>query len=124
MLPPGVRARILNRRTGHILGMDRVLGNEMIERENREQGEGRVGNAPSELDIEVLGRMLDKEVGGEDEYDDACYICLEEFFKEEVVMRMECGHTYHSVCIKKWLGKDRRCPVCKRDVFESVLNKY
>jgi hypothetical protein len=47
-----------------------------------------------------------------------CGIC-----QEGVTTRgaTECGHNFHSVCLKKWLIKNNTCPVCRRKNPMSIL---
>ncbi|XVF85228.1 hypothetical protein PTKIN_Ptkin17bG0100800 [Pterospermum kingtungense] len=45
-----------------------------------------------------------------------CVICLEEIKTGSVASRMPCSHTFHGVCIEKWLQQSHYCPVCRFDV--------
>ena len=36
---------------------------------------------------------------------------------------MKCKHAYHSKCINTWLLKEKRCPICRREVDEQEV-KY
>ncbi|CAN6467072.1 unnamed protein product [Victoria cruziana] len=47
-----------------------------------------------------------------------CCICLEEYRHEEHLGKLECGHEYHTCCIKKWLQQKSICPICKSTVSE------
>lgn len=61
-----------------------------------------------------------------------CPICFEEFNDEDNITILECGHYYHSNCIKEWintkqLDKNNRkipktCPLC-REPLVIVSNK-
>ena len=43
-----------------------------------------------------------------------CSICIENFNKEEIVVKIEkCSHTFHKDCIHKWLQINNSCPVCR-----------
>lgn len=46
---------------------------------------------------------------------DTCAICLNQFKEEEEVKILACNHIYHVDCIDKWLGLNRRCPLCHKD---------
>ncbi|TVT99381.1 hypothetical protein EJB05_55269, partial [Eragrostis curvula] len=48
-----------------------------------------------------------------------CSICQEEFEANEEMGRLECGHSYHVYCIKKWLSQKNTCPVCKTAVTKT-----
>ncbi|KAG2215002.1 hypothetical protein INT46_010813 [Mucor plumbeus] len=51
-----------------------------------------------------------------DEFDDACVICLDEFALGDQVRKLPCGHEYHCECIDPWLTiKSASCPLCKHD---------
>ncbi|KAI3708348.1 hypothetical protein L2E82_37516 [Cichorium intybus] len=42
-----------------------------------------------------------------------CVICQVEFENEEKIGVLKCCHEYHEECIKKWLIRRNRCPICK-----------
>ncbi|CAN8276971.1 unnamed protein product [Cochlearia groenlandica] len=42
-----------------------------------------------------------------------CCICQEEYNEGEDMGRLECGHEFHSQCIKEWLKQKNLCPICK-----------
>lgn len=41
-----------------------------------------------------------------------CVICLDENPKNSVTLL--CGHVYHNQCVRLWLQKSFRCPLCRR----------
>ncbi|KAF5730337.1 putative ring finger containing protein [Tripterygium wilfordii] len=45
--------------------------------------------------------------------DKKCSICQEEYEASDELGRLQCGHAFHSECIKQWLGQKNACPVCK-----------
>ena len=46
--------------------------------------------------------------------DNMCAICQETMEGDETKeIALECGHTFHAVCIVPSLQQDRRCPVCR-----------
>ncbi|CAO3656364.1 unnamed protein product [Mucor fragilis] len=56
-----------------------------------------------------------------DEFDDACVICLDEFALGDQVRKLPCGHEYHCECIDPWLTiKSASCPLCKHDCTLDV----
>lgn len=62
-------------------------------------GEG-IGNAGSDCEV-------------------TCAVCLETINPGERVRRIvRCSHTFHSSCIRKWLRRQNRCPLCTRAVVE------
>ncbi|XP_048595930.1 probable E3 ubiquitin-protein ligase RHG1A isoform X2 [Brassica napus] len=42
-----------------------------------------------------------------------CCICQEEYSEGEDMGALECGHDFHSQCIKEWLKQKNLCPICK-----------
>ncbi|KAL0693510.1 hypothetical protein Bca4012_060690 [Brassica carinata] len=42
-----------------------------------------------------------------------CCICQEEYSEGEDMGSLECGHDFHSQCIKEWLKQKNLCPICK-----------
>ena len=52
--------------------------------------------------------------------EDSCSICFDNFEKFQKIKKLKnCGHEYHSSCIKKWLTEEKRCPVCNEDVLDK-----
>lgn len=54
-------------------------------------------------------------------YDSKCSICLEEYKHDERVGVLDCGHTFHSSCIKEWHKNSKTCPMCRKE--NSILVK-
>ncbi|KAA8541291.1 hypothetical protein F0562_025254 [Nyssa sinensis] len=42
-----------------------------------------------------------------------CSICQEEYEADDDTGKLECGHFYHTHCIKQWLAQKNTCPICK-----------
>ena len=42
-----------------------------------------------------------------------CPICTESFVKEDTVMSIDCGHTFHEDCLTPWLDLNNTCPNCR-----------
>uniref|UniRef100_A0A0D9ZH71 RING-type E3 ubiquitin transferase n=1 Tax=Oryza glumipatula TaxID=40148 RepID=A0A0D9ZH71_9ORYZ len=43
-----------------------------------------------------------------------CCICQEEYAEGEDMGRLDCGHDFHTACIKQWLVIKNLCPICKK----------
>ncbi|KAK8448487.1 hypothetical protein SEVIR_7G019200v4 [Setaria viridis] len=43
-----------------------------------------------------------------------CCICQEDYVEGEDLGRLDCGHDFHTVCIKQWLVIKNLCPICKK----------
>ncbi|BAT93930.1 hypothetical protein LR48_Vigan02g238300 [Vigna angularis] len=50
-----------------------------------------------------------------------CSICLETFTDGDELIRLPCGHKFHSVCLDPWIRCCGDCPYCRRRV---VLNTH
>ncbi len=47
--------------------------------------------------------------------DDTCSICLDSFGKR-VIVKTNCDHCFHSLCLKQWLTKNnKQCPYCRKE---------
>ena len=49
-----------------------------------------------------------------------CVICTNNIEVGSFVSTLECGHKYHSKCLRKWASRSRSCPLCRlqiRDLF-------
>ncbi|GLT60433.1 hypothetical protein SLA2020_332000 [Shorea laevis] len=42
-----------------------------------------------------------------------CCICQEEFVEGDDLGVLDCGHEFHTNCIKQWLMQKNLCPICK-----------
>nr|GMD07163.1 E3 ubiquitin-protein ligase MBR2-like [Ipomoea batatas] len=59
----------------------------------------------------LLGRGLPSNV-------EPCCICQEEYVAGENIGTLQCGHLFHTDCIKKWLTLKNLCPICKITALE------
>ena len=63
------------------------------------------------------------------EHDPTCTICMEDM---EVGRLLPCGHILHEKCLRMWLTRQDRCPLCQHPVMDehpahaadSVLERY
>ena len=51
----------------------------------------------------------------------SCVICLDDFKKGDELIKILCGHWYHSKCILKWFKKNNTCPICKMEIEKKEL---
>jgi hypothetical protein len=49
---------------------------------------------------------------------DDCCICLNKDNTE--IMILNCNHNFHSECLRKWLARNKKCPICRKEVI-SIL---
>lgn len=45
-----------------------------------------------------------------------CAICQDEPSEGEEVVRLPCGHLFHSACVLPWLGRTYTCPTCRHEL--------
>ncbi|XLS69217.1 hypothetical protein HN51_020240 [Arachis hypogaea] len=50
-------------------------------------------------------------------YGKRCVICQMTYRRGDQQMKLPCSHVYHCECITKWLGINKKCPVCNIEVF-------
>ncbi|XP_072174349.1 uncharacterized protein [Diadema setosum] len=43
-----------------------------------------------------------------------CVVCQEEMEGNPNKRKLDCGHTFHSGCIKVWVNEEGTCPVCRK----------
>ena len=49
-----------------------------------------------------------------------CVICMDNYVKGDKIISLPCIHMFHENCIKSWLIKERKCPICK---FKVEINE-
>ncbi|PQQ14347.1 putative E3 ubiquitin-protein ligase RHG1A [Prunus yedoensis var. nudiflora] len=78
--------------------------------------EERIGNVSTGLSEETISNRLKHKkyiaVGSQAETEPCC-VCQEEYNDGEDLGMLECGHDFHSDCIKQWLKHKNLCPICK-----------
>lgn len=47
---------------------------------------------------------------------DCCSICTDKYDNKDVVSVLNCGHIFHTKCIKEWGHYKAVCPVCKESI--------
>lgn len=82
----------------------------------------------------ALGEVVDAIFEGppaEPPINSECAICLEGSAGEAEVERgslltewraLPCGHRFHGVCLREWLLRARRCPLCRLDLHLAVAS--
>lgn len=72
-----------------------------------------------ETDVQSL-----KHIQIEDAKEKICPICWEEFGDgDNIIARESCCHCYHVNCLKQWIIRDLRCPLC-RGFIQGELVSY
>ena len=42
-----------------------------------------------------------------------CIICFEEYKNKNRVIKLECNHIFHKICLSRWIEKNQSCPLCR-----------
>ncbi|XP_043712911.1 probable E3 ubiquitin-protein ligase HIP1 [Telopea speciosissima] len=80
--------------------------------------EERIGNVNTGLSEETIFKCLKQRkflsisLSAPTEVEPCC-ICQEEYVDGEDIGTLDCGHDYHTGCIKQWLMQKNLCPICK-----------
>ncbi|KAI4318245.1 hypothetical protein L6164_026033 [Bauhinia variegata] len=66
--------------------------------------------------VSMSAKSLEVEAGFERSQ---CCICLSVFQEDEKLKVLpECGHSYHSECLEKWLSANPSCPLCRASLLQ------
>merc|ERR1712014_345121 len=50
---------------------------------------------------------------------DNCSVCFEAETKDTITL--PCLHRFHTECIEQWFNHNCRCPTCKLDIVDGIL---
>lgn len=80
--------------------------------------EERIGNVSTGLSEETILKCMKQRKYASLEFKAAsdvepCCICQEEYAEAEDLGTLDCGHDFHTDCIKQWLMQKNICPICK-----------
>mmetsp|Transcript_85212 Transcript_85212/g.260469 ORF Transcript_85212/g.260469 Transcript_85212/m.260469 type:complete len:301 (-) Transcript_85212:40-942(-) len=53
---------------------------------------------------------------GQEDRDEECALCLDEFCEGEQLVELGCRHVFHAQCLQPWLARSMTCPMCKGDI--------
>ncbi|XP_015058758.1 E3 ubiquitin-protein ligase MBR2-like isoform X1 [Solanum pennellii] len=86
--------------------------------------EERIGNVNTGLsEGTILKRMRQRKhdsiSGGSSSNMEPCCICREEYTGGDYMGILDCGHEFHSSCIKQWLMLKNVCPICKNTALKK-----
>ncbi|PRQ36204.1 putative transcription factor C2H2 family [Rosa chinensis] len=56
--------------------------------------------------------------------DRSCSICMDEFDKGVIAIRLPCLHIFHGNCIFRWLETDHKCPLCRNPMPHDDVDQY
>jgi hypothetical protein len=50
-----------------------------------------------------------------------CLICMDEFKRDDNIIKTSCNHLFHKKCIKTWLcGESNKCPICRIEIEKGM----
>eukprot|EP00899_Mesostigma_viride_P004741 jgi/Mesvir1/14268/Mv09699-RA.1 len=71
-----------------------------------------------------IASLVKRELGKEEaerRSEEQCAICRMEFEAGDGLARLPCVHEYHTPCIEQWLGINKACPVCFKELEEPAV---
>ncbi|KAK9056656.1 hypothetical protein SSX86_024018 [Deinandra increscens subsp. villosa] len=80
--------------------------------------EERIGNVNTGLSEEVILKSMKQRkhiafMAISTKSLEPCCICQEEYDTGDHIGSLDCGHDFHTDCIKQWLAQKNICPICK-----------
>ena len=78
------------------------------------------------VDMECLVPALKKKVRWVDDLnnEEDCPICAESLQQRGSRVDVEpCGHSFHASCIRKWIFKSGRCPICRGNALKKTEDR-
>ncbi|CAJ1939497.1 unnamed protein product [Sphenostylis stenocarpa] len=80
--------------------------------------EERIGDVSTGLSEDVIDKLMKQRLCMAIKTESStllepCCICQEGFGYGEIVGSLDCGHEFHSACIRQWLMQKNMCPICK-----------
>uniref|UniRef100_A0A5B7AV22 Putative E3 ubiquitin-protein ligase RLIM n=1 Tax=Davidia involucrata TaxID=16924 RepID=A0A5B7AV22_DAVIN len=73
------------------------------------------------LHLEVFSNTEDNDEGTISRASRECSICLESFLEGDELIRLPCGHRFHSCCLDPWIRSCGDCPYCRAGI---VVTSY
>ncbi|KAI4295665.1 hypothetical protein L6164_035684 [Bauhinia variegata] len=80
--------------------------------------EERIGDVSTGLSEDIIMKVMKQRIHVSLMTDSStdlepCCICQEEYADGEDIASLDCGHEFHTNCIKQWLTQKNLCPICK-----------
>ncbi|CAK8577477.1 unnamed protein product [Lathyrus sativus] len=78
----------------------------------------RIGDVSTGLNEDIIHKLMKQRfftsLMTESSSDlEPCCICQEEYTDGQKIGSLDCGHEFHTNCIKQWLMQKNMCPICK-----------
>ena len=77
----------------------------------------RIGHVSRGLESNIIDKIPIIEFKKLNEKNDNCAICFEQYKNKEKLKKLNCSHLFHTNCITIWLGKEKKCPLCKEEII-------
>lgn len=58
-----------------------------------------------------------KNIHNPEELPQSCCICCQSINENDKICCLPCSHTHHTECIREWLGINKVCPLCRKEVM-------
>jgi hypothetical protein len=81
--------------------------------------EEKMGSVSKGITEEQITRI--EKVNAQGLESELCSICYYNLKEGEQVNKLPCAHLFHVDCIKEWLLKEKRCPLCKQEIYPAEL---
>ncbi|XVE66815.1 hypothetical protein DITRI_Ditri08aG0109800 [Diplodiscus trichospermus] len=78
--------------------------------------EERIGDVSTGLSEETVVKLMKQQKYSSsttEQESEPCCICQEEYVDGDDTGTLDCGHDFHTNCIKQWLMVKNLCPICK-----------
>lgn len=87
--------------------------------------EERIGNVCTGLSEEKIMKHMKQSkyflTIREDQADqEPCSVCQEEYKEGDDLGTLDCGHDFHTECVKQWLAQKNICPICKTTALSTT----
>mmetsp|Transcript_42969 Transcript_42969/g.71413 ORF Transcript_42969/g.71413 Transcript_42969/m.71413 type:complete len:192 (-) Transcript_42969:340-915(-) len=79
---------------------------------------GTVSRGASSEAIDALRLLTVEQAKADDRLciGEQCSICRMEFEADDDIRALPCGHAEHATCLETWLGVNKCCPLCQKEV--------
>jgi len=64
----------------------------------------------------IIKNIKIKEYTLNENKNDRCSICLEDYSIGDILNELICNHFYHKNCINKWIKSNNNCPICRSSI--------
>ncbi|PHU04686.1 E3 ubiquitin-protein ligase MBR1 [Capsicum chinense] len=110
-------AEFHDRHRGMRLDVDNMSYEELLALEER-IGNVNTGLSEETILVNLKQRKHGSVRGRSSSNLEPCCICQEEYAAGDIMGMLDCGHEFHTNCIKQWLVLKNTCPICKMTALE------